>query len=191
MCASKRIGSSKKLGGLALLFSLFLIWGAASAQANIDAYRDYFLVGQFGEVCTMCEVMVLCESANAPPEHEAIPASGSFTIFHLQTRTFWSQISTIWDWFVANFSSAPLAQRGHTRPVHVYAVVDGQWQPQTVIEARLILDPGVLELDDTYVDRVNSQWLGGGTRQPIGYCQRLPLWDALEVIEQQSVEGAS
>ena len=190
-CASTHRGSTIRFSGLRLLFPLLLFWGAAAAQVNIDAYREYFLVGQFGEVCTMCEVIVLCEPTVAPPQHEAIPVSGNFTIFHLQTRTFWSQVSTIWDWFIANFSSAPLAQRGHTRPAHVYAVLDGQWQPQRVIEARLILDPGVLELDDTYVDRVNSQWLGVGTRQPIGYCQRLPLWDALEVIEQQSVAGVS
>ena len=28
------------------------------AQINIEAYRDYFLVGQYGEVCTMCEMVV-------------------------------------------------------------------------------------------------------------------------------------
>ena len=36
---------------------LTLVWcGSATAQVNIDAYRDYFLVGQFGEVCTMCAI---------------------------------------------------------------------------------------------------------------------------------------
>ena len=77
----------------------------------------------------------------------------------------------------------------HQRPAAEGFAFGGENSPLSIREE----DPdlGVLELDDTYVDRVNSQWLGGGTRQPIGYCQRLPLWDALEVIEQQSVEGAS
>jgi|TARA_B110000881_G_C18298132_1_gene375611 hypothetical protein len=29
---------------------------------NSDAYRDYFLIGQFGEVCTLWEAVVLCEA---------------------------------------------------------------------------------------------------------------------------------
>ena len=163
----------------------------AQAQVNNPAYADYFLVGQFGEVCTMCEVIVLCSDDVNDSPRDVLPETGNFTVYYLLTRTFWSQVSTIWEWFIANFSSAPLAQRGHTRPVHIYAVTEGQWQPREIIEARLILDPGVLELGDTYVDRVNSQWHAAGAQQPIGYCQRLPLWDALEIIGQQSVEGAS
>jgi hypothetical protein len=34
----------------------------AHAQVNSDAYRDYFLIGQFGEVCTLWEAVVLCEA---------------------------------------------------------------------------------------------------------------------------------
>ncbi len=170
---------------------VLLIYGSANAQVNIDAYRDYFLVGRFGEVCTMCEVTVLCESADAVPEYSEIPASGSFTIYHLQTRTFWSQVSTIWEWFISNFSAAPLAARGHTRPVHIHTVTDGEWQPRKIVEARLVLDPGVLEFGDTWINRVNRQWFDAATRQPIGYCERLPLWEALETISEQSPEGVA
>lgn len=182
------------------LISLLRLWvaiaamlcgGHASAQVNIDAYRDYFLVGRFGEVCTMCEVAVLCEAADALPDYSQIPAEGSFTIYHLQTRTFWSQVSTIWEWFIANFSAAPLAARGHTRPVYVYSVIAGEWQPREIVEARLVLDPGVLELGATEINRVNRQWRDAATQRPIGYCQRLPLWDALDAIAQRSVEGVS
>ena len=52
------------------------------AQVNIDAYRDYFLVGRFGEVCTMCEVVVLCEEGDAKPSDDAVPAAGDFTLYH-------------------------------------------------------------------------------------------------------------
>lgn len=177
-------GLSRSRGAKALFASVALACiGTAWAQVNMDAYRDYFLVGQFGEVCTMCEVIVLCEAGDQPPEYASIPESGTFTLYHLQTRTFWSQVSTIWEWFIANFSPQPLAARGHTRPVHIHAVEQGSWQPMVTGEARLVLEPGVLELGDRQINRVNRQWLGSQGAVSLGYCQRLPLWDALEVIQ--------
>jgi len=163
--------------------------GAAPAQVNIDAYREYFLIGQFGEVCTMCEVIVLCEESDIPPEYAIVPENASFTLYHLQTRTFWSQVSTIWEWFVANFSSQSLAESGHTRPAHVYSVSAGQWSPMQIVEVRLVLEPGVLKFHETMVDRVNRRWLDADTQQPLGYCQRLPLWESLEAITRYSVEA--
>ncbi len=160
------------------------------AQINIEAYRDYFLVGPYGEVCTMCEMIVLCEAGGGPPEHSAVPEQGSFTLYHLETRSFWSQIATIWEWFINNFRSEQLAAQGHTRPAIVYAVTDGQWTDVEVIEARLILDPGVVELGDRTIDRVNRQWLISASSQPLGYCQRLPLWESLEAIQQHTGNGS-
>ena len=128
------------------------------AQVNIDAYRDYFLVGRFGEVCTMCEVVVLCEEGDAKPSDDAVPAAGDFTLYHLQTRTFWSQVSTIREWFIANFSEEDLAARGHTRPVHVYEVAAGKWSARKVVEARLVLNPPVIELGAHNIDRVSRAW---------------------------------
>ena len=160
-------------------------WPVA-AQVNSEAYRDYFLVGQFGEVCTMCEVIVLCEQGNQPPSYEAIPNTGSYTLFHLETRTFWSQISTIWEFFISNFTTESLAKRGHGRPVNIYEIEDGNWVGQETIEARLILEPGVLEFGRTNVDRVNRKWLDASTEAALGYCQRLPLWDSLDTISANS-----
>ena len=159
------------------------------AQINIEAYRDYFLVGPYGEVCTMCEMVVLCEAGAAPPEHSAVPEQGSFTLYHLETRSFWSQIATIWEWFINNFRSEQLAAQGHTRPAIVYTVTGGQWAEVEVIEARLVLDPGVVELGDRTIDRVNRQWLSSASSQPLGYCQRLPLWESLETIQQHTGDG--
>ena len=164
---------------------LTVLFAAAplGAQVNIDAYRDYFLVGRFGEVCTMCEVVVLCEEGSAPPQAQGVPSGGDFTLYHLQTRTFWSQVSTIWEWFISNFTAEDLAARGHTRPVHVYSVTGGDWSAKTVIEGRLVLEPGVLEFGARRIDRVNRAWMRADTGEAVGYCARLPLWEALESIE--------
>jgi len=174
---------------LIVFTSLLLAFSAARAQVNIDAYRDYFLVGQFGEVCTMCEIIVLCEKGNAVPAYEGIPESGSFVLYHLQTRTFWSQMGTIWEWFIANFTADELAAQGHTRPVEVYQVSDGVWSGLEMREARLRLDPGTLDFGADVIDRVDSAWSPEGVEAPIGYCQRLPLWDALVTIDAST--GAS
>ena len=112
-------GKLKDLLRIGTALMAMLLSGQAGAQVNMDAYRDYFLVGRFGEVCTMCEVTVLCEGVDAIPEYSQIPADGTFTVYHLQTRTFWSQVSTIWEWFIANFSSASLAARG-AYPARLY-----------------------------------------------------------------------
>jgi hypothetical protein len=54
---------SRRSVGIAIPLLVAWLWvGQAEAQVKIDRYRDYFLVGQFGEVCTMCEVIVLCEA---------------------------------------------------------------------------------------------------------------------------------
>ena len=156
----------------------------ANAQVNDDAFRDYFLVGRFGEVCTMCEVVVLCQAGDEKPTHTVVPEEGSFTLYHFETRTFWSQVSTIWDFFVANFATDSLAKRGHTRPVNIYRVDSGEWQDAKREEARLILDPGVLELRNSKIDRVNSAWLDASSESALGFCQRLALWDSLDTIAQ-------
>ena len=166
-----------------LLLAALSLAVPAPAQVNIDAYRDYFLVGRFGEVCTMCEVVVLCEAGDEKPRDDAVPAAGDFTLYHLQTRTFWSQISTIWEWFIANFAEEDLAARGHARPAHVYEVAAGEWSARKVVEARLVLNPPVIELGGHNINRVSRVWQRADTGEAIGYCSRLPLWDALESIE--------
>ena len=174
------------MGGSASRFVLLLaalsLAVPAPAQVNIDGYRDYFLVGRFGEVCTMCEVVVLCEEGDAKPSDDAVPAAGDSTLYHLQTRTFWSQVSTIREWFIANFTEEDLAARGHTRPAHVYEVGAGKWSARKVVEAGLVLSPPVIELGGRNIDRVSRAWQRADTGEAIGYCARLPLWDALESI---------
>lgn len=173
-----------------LVAAVQLAAGSAGAQVNDPRFRDYFLVGQFGEVCTMCEVAVLCQAGDGPPPVEAITSGGDFTVYLLHTRTFWSQVSTIWDWFISNFSSAPLVG-GHSRPVTVYTVSNGTWSPPAGHSMHISLEPGLLAMDDGYeVDRVTRRWQRSGSGEPLGYCARLPLWDTLSVIDARAPRGA-
>lgn len=164
----------------------------AVSQVNNPAYADYFLVGRFGEICTMCEAIVLCEADGNNTQYERIPEGGSFALYHLQTRTFWSQVATIWEWFITNFDPESLAVAGHTRPVTVYTVNGGRWsEPQTVV-ARLSLDPATVVIDEHAIDRVDRRWFHSPTAQPAGFCQRLPLWESLDIIARhQSAEDSS
>ncbi len=139
----------------------------------------------------MCEAIVLCETGDSKTQYTDIPKDRSFTLYHLQTRTFWSQISTIWEWFIANFDSDSLAATGHTRPVTVHSVTDGIWSAAQTAQAHLSLDPAIIVIDGHTIDRIKSQWLHGPDLQPAGYCQRMPLWESLDTITRQLPAGKS
>jgi hypothetical protein len=175
---------------LGALLAAWLAAMPAAAQVNEKAYADYFLVGQFGEICTMCEVIVLCQAGDAGPDHPSVPDSGSFTLYHIQTRTFWSQVSTIWEWFVANFNSRNLAT-GHRRPVIILDVADGRWSAPVTGRLQISLEPPRLAMPDgREIDRTDRRWRQSAPPgDDLGYCQRLPLWDALDVIARHSTGG--
>jgi hypothetical protein len=173
-----------------LLYATLLIALAhpAFGQVNNEKYQDLFLVGEFGEVCTMCEVIILCENTDTVPAYELIPAAGDFTLYHLQTRTFWSQIATLWEWFISNFNSESLAQ-GHDRPVWIYTVANSTWSGPETVDAWIALEPPLLTFGHKAIERSNQAWLDTDDATPVGYCQRLPLWKSLETIEQKSGAG--
>lgn len=188
--SGKRIGTGCRCDRLILVFILLLPFPAVG-QINDPAYADYFLVGRFGEICTMCEAIVLCEAASSSRPYESIPERGSFTVYHFETRTFWSQIATIWEWFITNFDSDSLAAAGHARPVNVYAITNGQWSKAQVLDARVSLDPATIVIDEQTIDRVERRWLRGTPAQAVGYCQRLPLWESLDIISGHQAGDAS
>jgi hypothetical protein len=186
--------------GLHLVIILTCLLAPPSyAQISGTQYQGLFLVGRFGEVCTMCEVVVLCErnaSMHSPAENRVegpieIPPTGAFSLYHFETRTFWSQIATIWEFFVANFSTDGLAARGHTRPVRMITVDDGVWAKPVSIEGRLILDPPIIELSRMSIDRTDNSWRVASNSDVVGFCYRLPLWESLELIEQHAANSTS
>ena len=171
------------------LVLLVLVVGAsqpATAQMNDPRYADYFLVGRFGEICTMCEVAVLCEAGETDTPRDAVPETGDFTLYYIQTRTFWSQVGTIWEWFISNFDG--LAVDGHERPVWVYEVADGSWSGPEIVQARVSLDPPLIAMPGQAIERQHRRW-----QRPVGndagYCQRLPLWETIEVIDRKAPGG--
>jgi len=171
-----------------VVVAVFLHSPLVTAQINNPAYANYLLVGRFGEICTMCEAIVYCDTdINATPRDE-MPERGSFTVYHLQTRTFWSQIATIWEWFITNFNSESLAKSGHSRPAHIYKVENGRWAPPEIVSAHLSLEPAFVTIGAIRIDRIEGRWLEAQDSQLIGFCQRLPLWTSLEHIGQQFPE---
>lgn len=152
----------------------------AAAQVNEPEHEGYLLVGQFGEICTMCEAMVVCGEGDEALRLESLPAAGSYTLYYLHTRTFWSQVTTIWEWFIANFNSKLVPR--HTRPVSIHTLRDGRWSGPAAGEVAVSLDPPELRFSDGQtIDRAGFRWLDAGS-EAHGSCQRLPLWDTLERI---------
>jgi hypothetical protein len=131
----------------------------------------------------------MCEVTDRNAEYQGIPERGDFTIYHLQTRSFWSQVGTIWEWFIANFDSDSLAASGHARPVIVYAVTGGHWSGPQTLEAHVSLDPATIVIGEHTIDRIERRWLRNSDTQATGFCQRLPLWESLDIIARQRPVG--
>jgi hypothetical protein len=179
------IQRDRKAGPMSLATGLLLVVLAlpASAQFNDPRFSDYFLVGRFGEICTMCEVTVLCEAGDTDIARAAVPETGNFTLYYIQTRTFWSQIGTIWEWFISNFDG--MAVDGHERPVWIYEISDGNWSGPDIVQARVSLEPPLVAMPGEAIERQFRHW-----QRPVGdnvgYCHRLPLWDTLHAVEQHA-----
>ncbi|MEM1111647.1 MAG: hypothetical protein AAGI11_07045 [Pseudomonadota bacterium] len=175
---------------LILACLLFAYWLPLSqAQPGNDRNQGLLLFGEFGELCTMCEAVLMCEESLAAPEYAAVPVSGDFTLYHVQARSFWSQIATIWEWFIANFQEEPIS--GHQRPVRVFEVASAVWGSPQAAELQMELEPALLSIRATgtvtTIDRRTHQRFLNGAAS--GYCQRLPLWDALDAIEHREAAG--
>lgn len=149
---------------------------AALAQNPNDTlatpdWGDYpMLMSQFGELCTMCEAYVQCNSAESADQ-----TSPPYTLYYFKTKTFWAQIATIWDYFAMWFD--PVTSQ--SRPAAVYQFAD---QVVTPVTAYLSVADSLIEIDGTRIDRNTLEW-SSDAGQKLGTCTRLGIPESMAMIE--------
>ena len=165
----------------------FIVALDAQAQEMKSKNNELLLYSQFGEFCTMCEATLVCTEVENNIDDIFLDTE-SYLLIHLQTRTFWSQISTIWEFFIRNFDDYQI--KGHSRPVKIYSSEKGNWFDLEITNAQISVDPNLIKINQFLIDRETQDWVNN-KEEIIGYCERLPLWETLTYIDQklQKSEG--
>ena len=165
-----------------LIFTILILLSLEVRSQNSVIKEELLLYSQFGEFCTMCEAVLLCEEGEEK-SYNFIPNTGNFTLYHLRTRTFLSQISTIWEFFIKNFDGYEI--KGHKRPVNIITIDSNQWSKSMTSDAEISIDPGLIYIEDRMINRVNNEWMNNAN-ESIGFCYRLPLWASIEKIDKKT-----
>ena len=165
-----------------LIFTILILLSLEVRSQNSVIQEELLLYSQFGEFCTMCEAVLLCEEGEEK-SYNFIPNTGNFTLYHLRTRTFLSQISTIWEFFIKNFDGYEI--KGHKRPVNIITIDSNQWSKPMTSDAEISIDPGLIYIEDRMINRVNNEWMNNAN-ESIGFCYRLPLWASIEKIDKKT-----
>ena len=170
------------MGMKKLIFTILILLSLEVSSQNSVIQEELLLYSQFGEFCTMCEAVLLCEESEEK-SYNFIPNTGNFTLYHLRTRTFLSQISTIWEFFIKNFDGYEI--KGHKRPVNIITIDSNQWSKSMTSDAEISIDPGLIYIEDRMINRVNNEWMNNAN-ESIGFCYRLPLWASIEKIDKKT-----
>ena len=170
------------MGMKKLIFTILILLSLEVSSQNSVIQEELLLYSQFGEFCTMCEAVLLCEEGEEK-SYNFIPNTGNFTLYHLRTRTFLSQISTIWEFFIKNFDGYEI--KGHKRPVNIITIDSNQWSKPMTSDAEISIDPGLIYIEDRMINRVNNEWMNNAN-ESIGFCYRLPLWASIEKIDKKT-----
>lgn len=170
------------MGMKKLIFTILILLSLEVSSQNSVIQEELLLYSQFGEFCTMCEAVLLCEEGEEK-SYNFIPNQGNFTLYHLRTRTFLSQISTIWEFFIKNFDGYEI--KGHKRPVNIITIDSNQWSKSMTSDAEISIDPGLIYIEDRMINRVNNEWMNNAN-ESIGFCYRLPLWASIEKIDKKT-----
>ena len=170
------------MGMKKLIFTILILLSLEVRSQNSVIQEELLLYSQFGEFCTMCEAVLLCEEGEEK-SYNFIPNTGNFTLYHLRTRTFLSQISTIWEFFIKNFDGYEI--KGHKRPVNIITIDSNQWSKPMISDAEISIDPGLIYIEDRMINRVNNEWMNNAN-ESIGFCYRLPLWASIEKIDKKT-----
>ena len=158
--------------------ALFLLSAPALSQETADRldapdWGDYpLLMSQFGELCTMCVAYVHCHA-----DQQDRPSDEAQVLYYFQTKDFWGQIQTIWDYYAQWFNPVT----AESRPATVYAGA----APRSV-EAFLDKKNGIIRIDGTWIDRDNSAWFSDGSDEQIGSCSRPSIQAGMVLAEQMS-----
>lgn len=170
----------------AFLSLVVVLASLAGTGARAEEEQQYLLLmNRFGEICTMCEAVVLCADGDVSAVTVAdlgSPEAGPFTLYHFQTKTFWGQVATIWNYLRRWVE--PIVRE--ERPVQIYTVgAGGVAGPGRSLEehmARLSIEPPLLEVGTRRINRKTSAWETPGG-QAVGSCARLPIKEGLGFVK--------
>lgn len=120
-------------------------------------------------LCTTCDDFVRCEASGT--------TDGSYQLLHLENKTFWAQIATIWDFLV----QAIHERKEDRRPLAIYASAGGP--AQRGADAVTDLVQHRIAVPDGWIDQVNGEWHGtDGVVK--GQCTLLPLPEGRELVKK-------
>ncbi len=67
----------------------------------------------------------------------------------------------------------------------IISVKETDWSAPALGQVRISVDPDLIFLNDTKINRLNNQWMNNDNKT-LGFCQRLPLWESIETIDNRS-----
>lgn len=165
--------------------SLFMAFSTCVSQSQAQSvpdnlatpdWGDYpLLMSQFGELCTMCEAYLRCipDSSGATSERQE-------TLYYFQTKTFWGQVATIWDYFARWFDPVTSEER----PATIYRVSTPSSEDAVVPTLTyLSVADAKVEIDGTWVDRNSGEWFTADDSK-IGMCSRKGIGESMAAIAQ-------
>ena len=131
------------------------------------------LMSQFGEICTMCVAYLQCR-----PKQTDETAGENFALYYFETKSFWGQIATIWDYFAVWFDPVT----SETRPATIYRFSsDANGNVRIPTNAYLSVADAKIEIDNTWIDRDTSEWYSD-SGENIGSCRRLGIPESIHMV---------
>lgn len=120
-------------------------------------------------LCTTCDDFVRCEAAGQ--------TDGSYSLLHLENKSFWAQIATIADYLL----QAVRERKTDLRPLAIYSSAGGA--PQRGGAAVTDLVAHRIAIPDGWIDQVNGEWHGADDGVK-GQCRLLPLAEGRALVKE-------
>lgn len=154
-----------------------------SDNLSTPDWGDYpLLMSQFGELCTMCEAYLRCT-----PTSTVGDTGRQETLYYFETKTFWGQIATIWDYFARWFDPVT----SETRPATIYRIsTPNASNAVEPTEPALSVADARIEIDGTWIDRNTGAWFAAGNSE-IGTCSRKGIGESMALVARTWPELAA